>query len=195
MLLNWETTIQGSKVVLVPYRREHVAKYHEWMRSEELQELTGSEPLSLEEEFRMQEAWRNDPDKCTFIVLAQDRLKDGDDDEVKAMVGDTNLFLQEDGVAEAEIMIAEVEARGGGLGWEAMLLMLRYGVEELKVKQFQAKIKFSNTASEKMFKKIGFKESSRSEVFCETTLICDVDKAFCEWLKQNVTWNVDKYIH
>ena len=71
MLLNWETTIQGSKVVLVPYRREHVAKYHEWMRSEELQELTGSEPLSLEEEFRMQEAWRNDPDKCTFIVLAQ----------------------------------------------------------------------------------------------------------------------------
>ena len=187
MLLNWETTIQGSKVVLVPYRREHVAKYHEWMRSEELQELTGSEPLSLEEEFRMQEAWRNDPDKCTFIVLARNRLKDGD--EVKAMVGDTNLFLQEDGVAEAEIMIAEVEARGGGLGWEAMLLMLRYGVEELKVKQFQAKIKFSNTASEKLFKKIGLKESSRSEVFCETTLICDVDKAFCEWLKQNIIWN------
>ena len=56
-------------------------------------------------------------------------------------------------------------------------------------------ILFSNTASEKMFKKIGLKESSRSEVFCETTLICDVDKAFCEWLKQNVTWNVDKYIH
>ena len=71
MLINWETTIQGSKVVLVPYRREHVPKYHEWMKSEELQELTGSEPLSLEEEFRMQETWRSDPDKCTFIVLSQ----------------------------------------------------------------------------------------------------------------------------
>ena len=71
MLINWETTIQGSKVVLVPYRREHVPKYHEWMKSEELQELTGSEPLSLEEEFRMQETWRRDPDKCTFIVLSQ----------------------------------------------------------------------------------------------------------------------------
>ena len=77
MLINWETTIQGSRVVLVPYRQAHVAKYHEWMKSEELQELTGSEPLSLEEEFRMQQTWREDPDKCTFIVLAQVRSEAG----------------------------------------------------------------------------------------------------------------------
>ena len=77
MLINWETTIQGSRVVLVPYRQEHVVKYHEWMKSEELQELTGSEPLSLEEEFRMQQTWREDPDKCTFIVLAQVRSESG----------------------------------------------------------------------------------------------------------------------
>ena len=109
------------------------------------------------------------------------------------MVGDTNLFLQEDGVAEAEIMIAEMEARGGGLGREAMLLMLRYGAEVLKVKQFQAKIKFSNTTSQNLFTKLGFKESSRSEVFCETTFICNVDKKFHEWLKLN--WNIGKYKH
>ncbi len=39
------------------------------MRSPELLELTGSEPLSLEEEFRMQRSWRDSEDKCTFIVL------------------------------------------------------------------------------------------------------------------------------
>ena len=33
-------------------------------------------------------------------------------DEIFAMVGDTNLFLAEDGVAEAEIMIAEAGERG-----------------------------------------------------------------------------------
>ena len=33
-------------------------------------------------------------------------------DEISAMVGDTNLFLMEDGVAEAEIMIAEAGERG-----------------------------------------------------------------------------------
>ena len=39
------------------------------MQSEELQHLTGSEPLTLDEEFQMQETWRDSTDKCTFIVL------------------------------------------------------------------------------------------------------------------------------
>ena len=46
---NWNTMIEGRKVIMVPYRKEHVEKYHGWMKSKELQELTGSEPLSLGE--------------------------------------------------------------------------------------------------------------------------------------------------
>jgi RimJ/RimL family protein N-acetyltransferase len=69
MKLNANTTIEGNKVILVPYRKEHVARYHEWMQDPALQEATASEPLSIEEEYDMQRKWAEDDDKCTFILL------------------------------------------------------------------------------------------------------------------------------
>lgn len=66
---NHDTVIVGERVLLVPYKPEHVPRYHEWMKDPALQESTASEPLSLEEEYDMQRAWATDPDKLTFIVL------------------------------------------------------------------------------------------------------------------------------
>jgi len=60
--------VQGM-AVLVPYRPQHVPRYHEWMRDPALLEATASEPLSLEEEYEMQSSWKDDDRKCTFIVL------------------------------------------------------------------------------------------------------------------------------
>ena len=117
MKINWETRLSGTGVVLVPYRSDHVPKYHEWMSSPELRELTGSEPLTLEEEYRMQETWRDSDDKCTFIVLSKEMYESsGGGEEIGSMVGDTNLFITKDDeteetVAEAEIMIAEPRYR------------------------------------------------------------------------------------
>ena len=37
-------------------------------------ELTSSEPLTLDEEVRMQEEWHRDERKCTLIILARDLL-------------------------------------------------------------------------------------------------------------------------
>lgn len=36
-----------------------------------IEEMTASEPLSLDEEYAMQLSWKEDPKKCTFIVLAR----------------------------------------------------------------------------------------------------------------------------
>eukprot|EP00475_Leptophrys_vorax_P000036 TRINITY_DN10021_c0_g1_i3.p2 TRINITY_DN10021_c0_g1~~TRINITY_DN10021_c0_g1_i3.p2 ORF type:complete len:151 (+),score=11.41 TRINITY_DN10021_c0_g1_i3:44-454(+) len=133
MRVNESTCIVGEKVVLVPYRACHVPKYHTWMQDPALQEATGSEPLSLEEEFEMQARWREDDDKCTFIVLDRSHFPPsvlpptpvGESPEasshlpsclmhsplhIDAMAGDVNLFLNDldDGsAAEVEVMIAE----------------------------------------------------------------------------------------
>uniref|UniRef100_A0A8C3WEH8 N-acetyltransferase 9 n=1 Tax=Catagonus wagneri TaxID=51154 RepID=A0A8C3WEH8_9CETA len=131
MRLNQNTLLLGTKVVLVPYTPEHVPRYHEWMKSEELQRLTASEPLTLEQEYAMQRSWREDADKCTFIVLAAEawRGHSGPSEE-SCMAGDVNLFLTDLGdpsLGEIEVMIAEPSCRGRGLGTEAVLMMMAYG--------------------------------------------------------------------
>ena len=159
-----------------------------------IQVLTGSEPLSMEEEVAMQKSWHEDPGKCTFIVLSRERLQEEGATELTAMVGDTNLFLLEEatGTAEAEIMIADAACRGSGLGWEAMLLMLRYGSEKLGLTKYVAKIKEENHPSLKMFTKIGFTEQSRSHVFKEVTLEWRAD---LDWLQKEVPWQLETYSH
>jgi RimJ/RimL family protein N-acetyltransferase len=68
MILNKNTCLFTANLSLVPYRREHVLKYHEWMKNVQLQILTASEELSLEKEFEMQKTWLEDQDKLTFII-------------------------------------------------------------------------------------------------------------------------------
>ncbi|GJQ70874.1 hypothetical protein Trydic_g792 [Trypoxylus dichotomus] len=185
MLINRFTTIVGDKVILVPYKREHVLKYHKWMKSQELLRLTASEPLTLDEEYNMQQSWLHDSNKCTFIVL--DKVKyEETKNEVDAMIGDTNLFFTEPDntlAAEAEIMIAEPSARGRGCGFEAMLIMFLYGYQKLNVKHYIAKITIDNAPSLYMFTKMGFIETSRSQVFQEITLEKIVNPTWISWIK------------
>lgn len=115
-----------------------------------------------------------------------------------SLIGDTNLFLTIDPdtdecIAEAEIMIAEPLARGKHYGWEAMLIMLKYGFDHLKCKQFIAKISYSNVKSIRMFEKMQFKEISRSDVFQEITFerLCSSD--WIDWVNRNVQCIIENY--
>ncbi|RZF36771.1 hypothetical protein LSTR_LSTR005084 [Laodelphax striatellus] len=186
MRKNRETKIVGSKVVLVPYRKQHVKRYNDWMQSPELQELTASEPLTETEEYEMQQTWLHDDDKCTFIVLNKEIL-DSTASEEDAMIGDTNMYLtteDEKVCAEVGIMIAEADARRQRMGWEAILLAMRYGIEDLNVDVFVAKISTKNAKSINMFEKIKFATESESKVFEEVTLVRKVTDDWIEWLKK-----------
>eukprot|EP00128_Syssomonas_multiformis_P009653 Colp12_sorted_trinity150504_noHs@8271 len=138
MILNENTVLIGQKVVLVPYLKRHVEKYHEWMKSPFLQEATASEPLSIEEEYDMQQSWHDDPQKLTFIVLDKDRFKDLVDD-IDAMAGDVNIFFNDHDdpkAGELEIMIAEESSRGKGVAKEALKIMMQYGIDKLQMTRF-----------------------------------------------------------
>lgn len=142
MKINENTLLEGHKVVLVPYNTDHVPRYHEWMKSPELQQLTASEPLTLEQEYDMQRSWREDSDKCTFIILDKQLWADRSVEEVRCMVGDVNIFLTDPTdptLAELEIMIAEPSYRGRGIGKEVTRMMMQYGVTKLGVKNFKPK--------------------------------------------------------
>ncbi|XP_076008029.1 alpha/beta-tubulin-N-acetyltransferase 9 [Genypterus blacodes] len=180
MRINENTLLEGEKVVLVPYNASHVPRYHEWMKSPELQQLTASEPLSLEQEYHMQRSWREDGDKCTFIILDKQQWADSGVEEEQCMVGDVNIFLTDPtdpSLAELEIMIAESSSRGRGIGKEVARMMMCYGVTKLGIQKFQAKIGLDNQVSISMFKKLHFQELSVCNVFKEVTLEMEVDES------------------
>lgn len=170
--------IVGDRVILVPYEKLHVEKYHAWMTDPDLRRLTGSEPLSLEEEYKMQETWVRDTDKCTFIVLEK-ALYDTTKDEVDSMIGDTNLYFTDHDdpyLGEIEVMIASQQCRGRGLGKEVVMLMMAFAKEVLGTERLIARIKFDNEASLNLFHRLGFVEQSRSQFFSEITLLLDLSR-------------------
>ncbi|MED6276284.1 N-acetyltransferase 9 [Characodon lateralis] len=189
MKINENTLLEGHRAVLVPYNEEHVPRYHEWMKSPELQQLTASEPLSLQQEYDMQKSWREDNDKCTFIILDKQRWAEPSVEEEQCMVGDVNIFLTDPtdpSLAELEVMIAESSYRGRGFGKEVTRMMMCYGITKLGVKTFQAKIGLDNQVSISMFKKLQFQEVSVCNVFKEVTLELAVDESVRTKLQEDV---------
>ncbi|CAM8949756.1 unnamed protein product [Rhodiola kirilowii] len=175
-------SLEGKRVIMVPYMRDHVPKYHEWMQSPHLLEATGSEPLTLDQEYQMQLTWVQDPFKQTFIILDNELVVGNfvhGCPHVEAMVGDVNIYMNDmddSKVAEVEIMIAEPTSRGKGLGKEAVLMMMAFAIENFDIHIFRVKVGESNEASLSMFQKLGFEEVSRSAIFREVTMELSVAK-------------------
>ncbi|KAK8844590.1 hypothetical protein IAR55_006437 [Kwoniella newhampshirensis] len=179
MRLNENTVIYGDRVILVPYRAEHVSTYHEWMKSPELLQLTASEPLSWQEEMEMQQKWHLDEDKLTFILLERPPsstsiILPAEELHSCRMVGDVNLFLPDglEGDGECEIMIASKEDRRRGFAREALSLFLYYLTTTLPLPPTSliARIGSANIPSITLFRKLGFVITKHVKVFDEVEL-------------------------
>ena len=174
------------------------------MSIKEIQELTSSEPLTLEEEYEMQLNWLNDEDKLTFLVLSKELYDNCNhlnaiDKEITSMVGDVNIFLSTDDeketdlktVAELEIMIVDKQYRGKGFGIESIYLMMNYALQFLAsplVEKFIVRIDETNLASIKMFEKIGFLKCNYSAVFKQVTLKLDINENFYKTSDKETTF-------
>ncbi|KAI9591490.1 GNAT domain-containing protein [Syncephalis fuscata] len=172
------------------------------MKSPALQEATASEPLTLEQEYAMQTSWRDDNDKCTFILLSTTGSSNGDTLSCSSaisndgwprnapMIGDVNLFLNDmddPHCAEIEIMIAEPDYRRHGAATEALQMMMHYGSTVLGLRKFVAKIGMKNTGSIHLFtNKLHFEQVSVSQVFEEITFALTIDDTVQSTL--NETW-------
>ncbi|KAF9316124.1 N-acetyltransferase 9 [Podila horticola] len=160
MRANERTALVGEKCLLVPYLKRHVDHYNKWMQSPELLEMTASEPLTLTEEYEMQESWHLDEESKERIWIE--------------MVGDVNLFFNDHDdphSAEIEIMIAEPDYRRKGVGLEAIRMMITYAHQSLGTKRITAKISTDNKGSIQLFlTQLGFVQISFSQIFEEVTL-------------------------
>lgn len=178
-----DVTITGERCILVPYRREHVPVYHQWMQDPKLQEETASEPLTLEEEYQMQQEWAEDKQKCTFILL--DPLfpdSPGTGSHGGAMCGDINLFWNDDdesSCVEISVMLPESRSRRKGIGTEAAKLVMAYAAQFLGVTKFRAKIGLDNEPSKALFASLGYVEVKRVAVFNEVWFELAADESMC----------------
>lgn len=80
-------------------------------------------------------------------------------------------------LAEINVMIADARSRRGGLGSEAVSMMLLYGVSALGLTAFVAKINVGNGPSIALFQKLGFVETARVEAFGEVHLTLELPDA------------------
>jgi RimJ/RimL family protein N-acetyltransferase len=184
MKLNENIILSGSKCQLVPYTRELVETYHQWFVDHpELLSATGSELLSLDEEYANQESWRTDESKLTFLIR--------DTSESSSPVcGDVNCFFSDyfyedfhdsDGegewnpeglLGEINLMVARKKSRRKGIAEDALVRFMQYIQTEIPtVKLFVAKIQDTNIASIALFEKLGFHEFKRVECFNEVHYI------------------------
>jgi diamine N-acetyltransferase len=142
--------LTGTRISLGPVRADDLPLLHRWINDRELVVLSAPyRPVH----FSDHEAWwssvAGDPSVELFAIrlLGEDRL-----------VGTCQLLAidHRHRSAELQIRIGDQDARGRGVGTEAVRLLLRHAFADLDLRRVALHVLASNTAAIATYEKTGF---------------------------------------
>ena len=142
--------LTGARISLGPVRAEDLPLLHRWINDRELAVLSAPyRPVH----FSDHEAWWGSVSSNPSVALFAIRLVDDD-----RLVGTCQLLAIDlrHRVAELQIRIGEPDARGRGLGTEAVGLLLRHAFADLDLARVALHVMASNAPAIAAYEKSGF---------------------------------------
>jgi diamine N-acetyltransferase len=148
--------IEGERIALGPIRRDLVPLYHAWITDLSVNRflLASASTMSLDQEYAWYEEHTKSRDLAYFTIY---ELPD-----YRPIGGvDLHAIDRVNRTAELGIMIGEKDARGRGLGTEAVRLMCDFGFNALDLHSIMLMTFGWNIAGQKAYLKAGLREIGR----------------------------------
>jgi RimJ/RimL family protein N-acetyltransferase len=147
-------TVTGENVALGPIRRDLIPLYQSWINDLSVSRFLRAWPMSLDQETGWYENAATSTDMAYFTIYELQDLRP---------IGGVDLHGIDtvNRTAELGVMIGEKDARGRGLGTEAVRLMCDYGFHALNLHSIWLLTFGWNIAGQKAYVKAGFKEIGR----------------------------------
>ncbi|MBW3632997.1 MAG: GNAT family N-acetyltransferase [Chloroflexi bacterium] len=148
--------IEGQLVALGPLRREHIPLYLRWINDFGTTRMLGlpPRPMTLEQETAWYERAAVDDAGTMFTIYER---------ATGRPIGNCGLHEVDhhNRRTDVGIMIGEPDARGHGLGTEAMRLLLDYAFTVTGLHSVMLTVFEYNLAGRRCYEKVGFREIGR----------------------------------
>jgi RimJ/RimL family protein N-acetyltransferase len=149
-------TVEGQRVSLGPIRRDLIPLYHAWITDISTNRflLASAASMTLDAEVEWFEGISKRPDTAIFTIYELPDYRP---------IGNVDLhgIDRVNRSAELGIMIGEADARGRGLGTEAVRLMCDIGFHVLGLNSIWLVTFGWNVAGQKAYERAGFREIGR----------------------------------
>jgi RimJ/RimL family protein N-acetyltransferase len=151
--------IRGESVCLTPLDPANAETARGWINDPEINRylLTGQVPVTIEQEAAFYRKAETDWQARTAYGF-EIRVADGD-----RYIGNCGLHKVDlrHGSAEIGILIGELDAQNKGYGSDAILTLVRFGFETLRLNRVEIRSSADNERSMHLYEKLGFTMTGR----------------------------------